>query len=709
MRTKRMTVAKGGITKLCAFTLSTTLPIAVHAETLAPVSSTHAISYEDLIGVVDLGVPDGRMGCGKLAVSPNGDYVAVQTRQAHSDTNTTEIRWRVVPVRGAEIAADVGDGGTPIEFFTSNGYRSGTSLSEYAQWSPDSQRIAYRVGSSGKIELWLSRKDGSARQTLPGNPADIQAFQWSADGGRIFFTTAEAAVDTDAHNETATGYYYDGRFIPVLSTRPIQETSRQNVDAKGLRLYDLETRTVRAASVHEQEEYKLLSNGSSADCSARASRGHVSARLERISGNKNVGLEQPLTVVASRGDRASRRIVCLLPECTGYISGIWMDELGTTAFFLRYTGARPYGSMSLYRWTIGTARVDNIFRTQDLLEGCTRVAMELICGHSSTTKPTELVRLNLGTGIMTTLYDPNPNFRDILFGETTALSWKDDAGVPGFGHLVKPIGYVPGRRYPLIVVQYRSRGFLRGGTGDEYPIHVLAANGFAVLSFSRPDDWESFALAKSYEEALAMGSVDEKDRRRVLSVLEAGIDELDHEGIIDPHRVGITGMSDGAETANFALVNAPQRFAAAAVSSDWCNPMIYYLLGPKYQEFLRQTLHFEDPMLPSSTAKWQRMSVSVNASRVRTPLLIQVADSELLPATQAFTELREFGKPVEMYVFPDEFHVKSQPVHRLSIYKRSVQWFQFWLEGIEDPNPISQGQYARWRSMREAAGLRSHQ
>ena len=86
------------------------------------------------------------------------------------------------------------------------------------------------------------------------------------------------------------------------------------------------------------------------------------------------------------------------------------------------------------------------------------------------------------------------------------------------------------------------------------------------------------------------------DRRRVLSVLEAGIDELDREGIIDPGtEVGITGMSDGAETANFALVNAPERFAAAAVSSDWCNPLIYYLLGPKYQEVLRRTLHLEDP------------------------------------------------------------------------------------------------------------------
>ncbi len=252
-------------------------------------------------------------------------------------------------------------------------------------------------------------------------------------------------------------------------------------------------------------------------------------------------MEQPLTVVASTGVRGSRSTVCLLHECTGYVRGIWMDDAGTAVFFLALHGRAPLRLNEPVSTVIGAASAAEILRTEDLLEGCTRVAMELICGHSSTTRPTELVRLNLETGITTTLYDPNPSFRTILFGNTTSLSWKDDAGVPGFGHLVKPVGYVPGRRYPLIVVQYRSRGFLRGGTGDEYPIHVFAANGFAVLSFSRPDDWESFALAKSYDEALALGSIDEKDRRRVLSVLEAGIDKLARDGIIDPRRVGITG------------------------------------------------------------------------------------------------------------------------------------------------------------------------
>jgi dipeptidyl aminopeptidase/acylaminoacyl peptidase len=171
-------------------------------------------------------------------------------------------------------------------------------------------------------------------------------------------------------------------------------------------------------------------------------------------------------------------------------------------------------------------------------------------------------------------------------------------------------------------------------------------------------------------------------------------------GIIDPQRVGITGMSDGAETASFALVNAPERFAAAAVSSDWCNPLVYYLLGLKYQEVLRRTLHFDDPMRPDAMAAWQRASISLNANKVKAPLLIQVADSELLPVTESFTELKRSGKPVEMYVFPNEFHVKAQPAHRLSMYRRSVQWFEFWLQHREDEDPVDPRQFERWRILR---------
>jgi dienelactone hydrolase len=258
--------------------------------------------------------------------------------------------------------------------------------------------------------------------------------------------------------------------------------------------------------------------------------------------------------------------------------------------------------------------------------------------------------------------------------------------------------YTSGRRYPLIIVQYRSRGFLRGGIGDEYPIHVFSASGFAVLSFHRPDDWELQPLVRSYDELEARNHVDLRERRRILSVLLAGIDYLADLGIVDSRRVGLTGFSDGGETVGFALTSESQRFAAAAASWIAHSPTGWYVYGPKFQRVL-SSHGLGYPRGPTAE-RWQRLSLALNAEHVMTPLLLQVSDQELLPETETFAALEAHGRPVELYVFPNEYHVKLQPRHRLAVYRRSLQWFQFWLQGIEAHDPMDADQYARWRTLR---------
>ncbi|PMU28397.1 dipeptidyl aminopeptidase, partial [Pseudomonas sp. GP01-A8] len=61
----------------------------------------------------------------------------------------------------------------------------------------------------------------------------------------------------------------------------------------------------------------------------------------------------------------------------------------------------------------------------------------------------------------------------------------------------------------------------------------------------------------------------------------------------------------------------------------------------------------------------------------------------------------------DMYVFPDEPHIKFKPKHKLAVYERNVDWFRFWLQGYEDPNPVKKQQYAHWREMRDAVSAKS--
>jgi dipeptidyl aminopeptidase/acylaminoacyl peptidase len=172
--------------------------------------------------------------------------------------------------------------------------------------------------------------------------------------------------------------------------------------------------------------------------------------------------------------------------------------------------------------------------------------------------------------------------------------------------------------------------------------------------------------------------------------------ELITRGIVDPNRIGITGLSDGAENVAYALIHSSQ-FAAAAVSTMVFHPFALNFTGSSSYRELNAQL-FGDPLL--SLDKWRELSIGLNADRIHTPLLAQVADRELMEATLNFVPLQDAGRPIEMVVFPNEYHVKWQPAHRLAIYNRNLDWFRFWLQDYEDPDPAKTEQYTRWRQFR---------
>ena len=57
-----------------------------------------------------------------------------------------------------------------------------------------------------------------------------------------------------------------------------------------------------------------------------------------------------------------------------------------------------------------------------------------------------------------------------------------------------------------------------------------------------------------------------------------------------------------------------------------------------------------------------------------------------------------------MYVFVGEPHIKFGPRHKLVVYERNLDWFRFWLQGVERPDPPDVDQYEIWRAMAEGVG-----
>lgn len=76
----------------------------------------------------------------------------------------------------------------------------------------------------------------------------------------------------------------------------------------------------------------------------------------------------------------------------------------------------------------------------------------------------------------------------------------------------------------------------------------------------------------------------------------------------------------------------------------------------------------------------------------------------VLAKWKLYSRLRYLKKPVEFYVVPDSehgSHATQNPAQILAIQQGSIDWFDFWLNGYEDPSAQKAQQYERWRKLRK--------
>jgi dipeptidyl aminopeptidase/acylaminoacyl peptidase len=280
---------------------------------------------------------------------------------------------------------------------------------------------------------------------------------------------------------------------------------------------------------------------------------------------------------------------------------------------------------------------------------------------------------------------------NLKLGSSTRLDGINRYGDRWWADLVKPLNYEPGKKYPLIVTTYRTHEFLRGASGDENPIHVYAANGFAVLSFdfgrreydNKPGDFQRYL---SWYESVGAS-------------IEMAIQEASEIGVADTTRVGLTGYSRGTEIVAYEITHTKLFRAVSGAAGD-DSPYFYYMASRRVQNtFSKEGLGGWPE--GRSRANWRQLGSELNAERIDVPVLNNDPDSELLPDLALYTSLKELGKPVELFIYPNELHVVNQPKHRYQIYERNLDWFRFWLKSEESPDPAKSEQYERWHQLRQ--------
>lgn len=662
------------------------------------------IEASDLIRLRDIGFYTGYANESPIGVSANGASIAFVISRADPSTNAycqalvsldlTTKRPRVLDSGGDYIPA--------VSYIRGNLTPNGSPSVLHPAWSPDGHWVAYLKRLHGVTQAWLIRADRSQQFAATKSDVDIESVGWSSDGRKLVYTlhpdVAKQRGQIEAQSRS--GSLYDEHIVPFASAYPLVSgpapVSYQTVD--------IATGNVRAASEEERAILDPLSDKGvpiGARKIARSRNGSLAWIAPRDPDRLMTTVD--LWIQAPDG----RRLRCDDKSCQGQLRGIedlWWSDRGL--LFLRREGW-GFSQLALYRWRPGSPP-RRIFATDDLLMGCQLVDGRLLCTREGSTQPRQIVSIDPVSGKRQLVFDPNPEFGTLQTSKAERLHWRNMYGLESFGDLVLPPGATRKAPLPLIIVQYISRGFLRGGTGDEYPIQLFAQHGFAVLSVQNPPlFYESLPDQpwRTWQEAEVENFRGWRERWNVLSTVLKGIDLLVERGIADRHRVGITGLSDGATTVQFGLVHSPDSFAAASVSTNFMDPDSTRIDGglawyAQLRSFGFPSLTRDDP------AFWRNFSVAANADRIDVPILMQVPEHEFSISLESYARLKDAGRPVEMFVFDGEYHVKSQPAHRLAIYDRNLDWFDFWLKNIRTDDPAKAAQYRRWDQLR-AAWLRA--
>lgn len=664
-------------------------------------STTRPIEPVDLLRLRDIGYMHLAQGQRFLSVSPDRKHLAfvmhradpasdrycaalfvlnIATKQVRMLDSADDLLMDPVAIRGVEV-----DYGLPRTLLP--------------QWSADGRRIAYLRKIDGRAQIIaISFATGTARQATH-TPVGVDHFAWAADGTSLVYSDrpARLAAMRAIAEEREPGYLFDDRILPYTGTAPALKMPLPAVAHR----VGADGRASDSLSLQDERRLETMRSPAGDQSVMTSASSWTLERRQPVPGS----YASPTELVAT--DPKGQRYQCEHANCRGTlyfnIEGMWdTDRPGEFTYLKREGwGGSQYG---LYLWRAGAAP-RRLLLTNDLILGCETLGSRLLCARETARRPRHLIIVDLrGRAGITELFDPNPNFLALAASDAQRLHWRNAQGQESYGDLVLPPDRKPGEKLPLVIVQYISRGFLRGGTGDEYPVQAFARNGFAVLSFHKPS-----ALFAAQGNDGKMVSIlrrlnqDWEDRRNILSSLTTGIDLLRARGDIDPDRIGISGVSDGSTTVQFGLINQPGLFKAASVGSCCVDPTAMMIYGGTALARERADWGYPPPFGPGSE-KWRPLALSRNAPSVMAPLLMHLADNEFLIAMETIAAYKKNERPIEVRILPQEHHLKVGPRHRLAVYCRNLRWFGFWLDQpIHGSScPTVEDDHDRWSAMKKA-------
>jgi dipeptidyl aminopeptidase/acylaminoacyl peptidase len=663
--------------------IATALPAL--AQTSAPSAAAAAkrpVSIDDIMSMKAVASP---------MVSPDGTEVIYTVRAWEQERDRMESRtriWRVAVAGGAARQITYGERGD-----------------SQPQWSPDGRYISFvsarGANSNGddppRAQIYVMRADGGEAWRLTDAKEGVASYAWAPDSRRIAFVSTEARtsdeeaairrrddervfegdfryqhiwvidVDTRSSSRVTRGTTYTVTGAPSWAP----DSARLVFSAKPTTMLRDYRSDVYVADVRADSVDKISSNAGPDSSPQWAPDGALIAWVSEPTSASPIG-------DGTLPSYIGHSHLMLFDVAQKKARDAWSSAFDVDVNAPQWTadskqivftaGKRAYSEV--FRYDVSSSAYTQLTRGKTLSYGSrSKNGQVVVVTMDSPETPADIHVTDPAFASFRKLTDINPQAVNFALGQTEVVTWKSADGLEVEGVLLKPVGYVAGKKYPTLVV---AHGGPAGAFVNNYRVGGLeggqlwAGQGWAVF-YPNPRG------STNYGEKFLRANVNDwggGDYRDIMT----GVDALVARGVADPDRLAHIGWSYGGYMTAW-VVSQTARFKAAMVGAGLTNMTSMY--GTNDIPNVLVTYFGGYPTkqtLPLYTAR----SAMTFIDNVQTPtLILHGANDERVPTGQAFEmyrALKDRGKTTELVFYPREGHGITEFYHVKDRLQRIQDW-----------------------------------
>lgn len=584
-------------------------------------------------------------------------------------------------------------------------------------FSKDGQWLVYRSGKANEEQLYALAMGSLDRGTpvdsltptqLTKHPTGVGSWELTPDSRRIYFITADT-VDADEKSRVENKFTVDVRnastsvnslWVIDLST-PARATSRVTRDTSiAVTAFSIapDNRWVGFTAVpNDRYKRNITEQGIYADQFLLDTRDGSIERLTKNDESSESGFSfspDSRSIAFSASDdmaaynMKNRRVYVRATEAKGAAFrkigdldgdvsvGFWSSDAKTI-----YFNEGLKATQQLFALDVASGTVKAVTDVQGVISvNQDETTMRLMVSYQDPTTPPAMFTVASLAALAsrnswTQLTDPNPWVREQLaLGEETEVTWTSKDGKKVGGVLLKPVGYTPGKKYPLIVAIHGGPAAadqlsFNGGYGAQ----VYAGQGWAVLM-------PNYRGSTNYGEAHKNGIVGNYFEPGYNDIM-TGVDALIAQGLVDETKMGVLGWSAGGHWSNWILTHT-DRFkgiSSGAGTSNWISMYAQSDVQRNRQYYLGNKLPYDD-----FDAYWKQSPIKY-IRNAKTPTMIHVVEGDpRVPSPQSVElhmGLKRVGVPTELFMYPGASHGIPDARNRLVKSTAEMAWMNYWVLG----------------------------